>query len=138
MLVENANCFGMAQLHQLRGRVGRGSRNSRCFLMTPDGDEASLKRLQVCCSCHSASSLLGSEISRLQASMLDYPQLVTTRFGWTVCPLTRAPARSWSTRTTAFTSRRPTCGCGERHPTLLIVARSGFQRLPAHMGHAMN
>lgn len=47
MLVENANCFGMAQLHQLRGRVGRGSRNSRCFLMTPDGDEPALRRLQV-------------------------------------------------------------------------------------------
>jgi ATP-dependent DNA helicase RecG len=35
MLVESAHCFGMAQLHQLRGRVGRGARPSRCFLMAP-------------------------------------------------------------------------------------------------------
>ena len=47
MLVENAKCFGMAQLHQLRGRVGRGARDSRCFLMVPDGDDEALARLQV-------------------------------------------------------------------------------------------
>lgn len=47
MLVENATCFGMAQLHQLRGRVGRGSRESRCFLMAPDGDEDAAARLRV-------------------------------------------------------------------------------------------
>ena len=47
MLVENADCFGMAQLHQLRGRVGRGARSSRCFLMAPEGDAAALARLGV-------------------------------------------------------------------------------------------
>ncbi len=45
MLVLDAQAFGLAQLHQLRGRVGRGAQQSYCILITPNAEDA--ERLQV-------------------------------------------------------------------------------------------
>lgn len=48
MVIEHAERFGLSQLHQLRGRVGRGSARSRCILLTPGKlSEDGEKRLRV-------------------------------------------------------------------------------------------
>ena len=38
IIVNNAHCFGLSELHQLRGRVGRSSRKAFCYLMVPPGN----------------------------------------------------------------------------------------------------
>jgi len=45
MIIENADTFGLAQLHQLRGRVERSTDISKCYLLTESEDENSLRRL---------------------------------------------------------------------------------------------
>ena len=47
MLVENAERFGLSQLHQLRGRVGRGTRKSYCVLIRNGGGDTAKARLEV-------------------------------------------------------------------------------------------
>jgi ATP-dependent DNA helicase RecG len=47
MLIENAERFGLAQLHQLRGRIGRGEHKSYCILLTSDQSEETMAKLSV-------------------------------------------------------------------------------------------
>lgn len=51
MIIESAERFGLSQLHQLRGRVGRGASQSYCILMTKDGlGQDSYRRIKTMCS----------------------------------------------------------------------------------------
>ncbi|MDC0385310.1 ATP-dependent DNA helicase RecG [Pelagibacteraceae bacterium] len=48
IVIENANKFGLAQLHQLRGRVGRGEKQGTCILLFKDGlSKNSIKRIKI-------------------------------------------------------------------------------------------
>lgn len=79
MVIENAERFGLAALHQLRGRVGRGSQQSYCVLLygnnvSPDG----LKRLDVLCETDD-----GFAIAEQDLMMRGVGELLGTRqSGW--------------------------------------------------------
>jgi len=49
MLVEEAQRYGLSQLHQLRGRIGRGAEQSYCILLTDNKSEETLERLKILC-----------------------------------------------------------------------------------------
>jgi ATP-dependent DNA helicase RecG len=75
MVVENAERFGLAQLHQLRGRVGRGSEQSYCILMHKDKpNEEAMQRLQALASTND-----GFEIAELDLKMRGPGDLAGTQ-----------------------------------------------------------
>ncbi len=64
MVIEAAERFGLASLHQLRGRVGRGSKKSYCLLMTESNTEKTQKRLKAM-----TKNLTGFELAELDLQM---------------------------------------------------------------------
>ena len=74
MLVEDAERFGLAQLHQLRGRVGRGEHRSFCILLSDATDELALRRLDVV-----RASQDGFEIAESDLTLRGAGNLLGTR-----------------------------------------------------------
>ena len=71
IIIYDAENFGLAQIHQLRGRVGRGGQESYCYLLTTKNDEDTLKRLNFM-----KESNDGFEISRFDLSLRGPGELV--------------------------------------------------------------
>lgn len=64
MIIENAERFGLAQLHQLRGRVGRSDKQSFCFLlMDESADELAQKRLNYFVKNHDGFKIAEADLS---------------------------------------------------------------------------
>jgi len=92
MVIEGANRFGLAQLHQFRGRVGRGEHASYCLLLSDTNDATARERLQALESTtdgfqlaemdwkmRGAGDLVGTQQSggsRLQLAQVMTPELV--------------------------------------------------------------
>ncbi len=60
MMIEGSERFGLSQLHQFRGRVGRGEEQAYCFLFSESNDLQTLSRLSALVKCHD-----GFELSQL-------------------------------------------------------------------------
>jgi ATP-dependent DNA helicase RecG len=64
MMIEGADRFGLAQLHQFRGRVGRGAAESHCLLLADDPSESALERLQLVARVHDGFVLASEDMRR--------------------------------------------------------------------------
>ena len=62
MVIENAERFGLSQLHQLRGRVGRGDKKSYCVLFSDNESETSKKRLDIMCKTNDGFEIAKKDI----------------------------------------------------------------------------
>ena len=62
MAIENAERFGLAQLHQLRGRVGRGVHQSTCILISDHRGEETRRRLSVMCATNDGFKIADEDL----------------------------------------------------------------------------
>lgn len=62
IMIENAERFGLSQLHQLRGRVGRGSEKSWCILVSDNTSEISFERLKTMCTTRDGFKIADADL----------------------------------------------------------------------------
>jgi len=128
MLVENAERFGLAQLHQLRGRIGRGEHRSYCFLFDESKEENEEARGRLDAMARSTDGFeLADEDLRLrgEGTLFDVrqsgmPDLKLARLAEDLDLVKRARARAF-----AVIDSDPRL---ERYPSLLAELRSRFDR----------
>lgn len=64
MVVEDADRFGLSQLHQLRGRVGRGTRQSYCVFFGADKGSTARERLKILCKTNDGFEIARADLSQ--------------------------------------------------------------------------
>jgi ATP-dependent DNA helicase RecG len=64
MVIENADRFGLSQLHQLRGRVGRGSSKSYCILFSSVQNTETLARLRGFCATNDGFRIAEQDLAQ--------------------------------------------------------------------------
>ena len=136
MLIEEADRFGLAQLHQLRGRIGRGSESSYCILMTKSRLSADArKRIAALLRTQDGFELAEEDLKqRGPGNMLGTQQSGVMRFKISdvvedkqTFIETRVPSCSTSTRRSRSTSRKK-----QKLPKILWCMETKRKRLDAH------
>jgi ATP-dependent DNA helicase RecG len=74
MMIEGADRFGLAQLHQFRGRVGRGAAESYCLLLADDPSDTAQERLQLVTRIHDGFVLANEDLRRRGIGQLMGPK----------------------------------------------------------------
>lgn len=64
MVVEDADRFGLSQLHQLRGRVGRGTRQSYCIFFGADKGQTARERLKILCKTNDGFEVARADLAQ--------------------------------------------------------------------------
>ncbi len=62
MMIENAERFGLSQLHQLRGRVGRGKDKSYCILVSDNCSDSTIERLGIMCKTNNGFEIADADL----------------------------------------------------------------------------
>ena len=127
MLVENAERFGLAQLHQLRGRIGRGSHASFCVLFDESDEEQTEARARLAAMASTTDGFaLADEDLRLrgEGTLFDVrqagmPDLKLARLAEDIGLVKRVRARAFE-----VVAGDPAL---EEHPGLLEELRSRFR-----------
>ena len=102
MVVEDADRFGLSQLHQLRGRVGRGKAKSYCFLLSNNRNPETLARLKALCKPSDGFRIAEEDLAAAAGSA------TSSATGSMACPPSGRPISPWTwTFAAGAIGRRP-------------------------------